>query len=872
MSGAIDYEQLLNELGSPGRYHSLRPSQRHVLREYSTNWTGRPDVAVELPTGAGKTLIALFIAEAWRREGQTAAILTANKTLARQARQDANDLGIPVVLLEGGRNDILPADRRSFQRGASIGVMNYWVYFNQNPAIDPADFLVMDDAHLAEHCLHSLYSVEIDRYRHSSLFESVVRELAIRLPESRALQDALDVNAPPTTPPELLSFIDQVAFADRLREIIDASPELELHPDLRFRWGRLRDRLVEANIYVSPRLVWIRPGIYPLLSNQHYNECSQRVYMSATIGDPSDLARRLGTSPVEKIPVPPDLAHATNGRRLLVLNSGSEGEFTRMGTALLAALKTNPKSVWLCTSGAEAEKHRTQFVEFLNGNGFAGHLAWTLTSLGDEIDQFKSAKSGHLFVAGRFDGMDFEGKECRLVVVPKLPRAINLEEEFLCAYLRDAKFMLERMNQRIIQALGRCNRDESDYAIYFLVDQKFVTHFGRESHRRGIPPNIMAEIDMAEDDTAIDGSDLSSKVRAFLAGDFTSYDDTLKGLHCKVPASSPADTSSKYANDEIVAWAAMFDSKNYQVAAERFERCWEAARADNLIELAAYYGWCRAKAYYLQSRLQTPGALEKSLTALEEAIQRGGVSAWFNQMRASLNRARVVEAPLTGSTVADDFGEVVLQRFDEILERYGAKSTRFERWCQIIETGLNSDKHDEYSSALEQLGSLIGYHADRPKYSGSADCRWRGVFGNQKEAVTFEVKVEHESSNKISSTDLGQSHNQKARAEAEFAALGYSVRGTIVTHMSEIHADALSSTGGIKCIQKVAILALWKNVQNLLSRYRSQWSVDDFDARRLAASSVRTGFPKNGWLTRALDRPSVWIDEGSLLGEWTRRA
>ena len=52
--------------------------------------------------------------------------------------------------------------------------MNYWVYFNQNPAIDPADFLVMDDAHLAEHCLHSLFSVQISAHLHDSLFKTLV--------------------------------------------------------------------------------------------------------------------------------------------------------------------------------------------------------------------------------------------------------------------------------------------------------------------------------------------------------------------------------------------------------------------------------------------------------------------------------------------------------------------------------------------------------------------------------------------------------------------------------------------------------------------------------------------------------------------------
>src|SRR5439155_15044717 len=136
----------------------------------------------------------------------------------------------------------------------------------------------------------------------------------------------------------------------------------------------------------------------------------------------------------------------------------------------------------------------------------------------------KAAKQGHLFVAGRFDGMDFKADECRLVVVTTLPRAINLQEEFISAYLRDAGFMKRRTNQRIVQALGRCNRADDDFGVYVLADRRFASHFGLESNREGIPSNMVAELDMAQDNAEIDETNLSNKVAAFLRQDFKSYD------------------------------------------------------------------------------------------------------------------------------------------------------------------------------------------------------------------------------------------------------------------------------------------------------------------------------------------------------------
>lgn len=42
------------------------PHQREVMRNYAAQAVDAPDVALQLPTGSGKTLVALLIAE-WRR-------------------------------------------------------------------------------------------------------------------------------------------------------------------------------------------------------------------------------------------------------------------------------------------------------------------------------------------------------------------------------------------------------------------------------------------------------------------------------------------------------------------------------------------------------------------------------------------------------------------------------------------------------------------------------------------------------------------------------------------------------------------------------------------------------------------------------------
>ncbi len=109
-----NYEEFLASFNS-NKFQTLWPAQSYVLQTYAEKFTNSGDIAIELPTGAGKTLIALLIAESWRQEGKKAALLTANKTLVRQMTQEAQSLNIPVVLLEGKGINISSANKRAYQ-------------------------------------------------------------------------------------------------------------------------------------------------------------------------------------------------------------------------------------------------------------------------------------------------------------------------------------------------------------------------------------------------------------------------------------------------------------------------------------------------------------------------------------------------------------------------------------------------------------------------------------------------------------------------------------------------------------------------------------------------------------------------------------
>jgi hypothetical protein len=137
-----------------------------------------------------------------------------------------------------------------------------------------------------------------------------------------------------------------------------------------------------------------------------------------------------------------------------------------------------------------------------------------------------------------------------------------------------------------------------------------------------------------------------------------------------------------------------------------------------------------------------------------------------------------------------------------------------------------------------------------------------------KEVVTFEVKVEHSDGKEITPAFVGQAHNQMNRAIAEYQQLGYTICGTIVTHLVTIDSSAKSSLGSVRIVSSSAIQSLWERVRLLFSLYRDGWSLDNVSARLAAAAALRPKCPPAGWLISTLQQDSITVGEKELLSRW----
>ena len=113
-----------------GQIRDLWTVQSEVLSKYYGEMLEDSRVAFELPTGAGKSIIALLILEMWIKAGKRVAILVSSLELSKDMVRRCRDIGIPCAMITGRRDDeeerrIRFRNIKNYQRRQAIGIMNY---------------------------------------------------------------------------------------------------------------------------------------------------------------------------------------------------------------------------------------------------------------------------------------------------------------------------------------------------------------------------------------------------------------------------------------------------------------------------------------------------------------------------------------------------------------------------------------------------------------------------------------------------------------------------------------------------------------------------------------------------------------------------
>lgn len=731
MSKFVTRREAATGVDSPeALFRTLRPSdsgvrhlwshQADLLRDYVSLSGTVADVAVELPTGAGKTLVGLLLAE-YRRSalGHRVAYLCPISQLAAQAAEKAAGYGIDAVLLVGGRAKFDRADLTAFTRGNAVAITNYHNVFNSSPSIE-AQTLVLDDAHAGEGAVADLWSVTAER--DELLYEALRSAVASSLPKpfaARLRDAALDPRQRGD-----VELVPPLAVVERADILCEAISEHARNHNV-YSGQMIADQLEHCLVYVSWDGILIRPLIPPTSEHAAFADAEQRIYMSATLGAGGELERSFGVTEITRLLVPKGWDEHGSGRRFFIFPAAAQ-DVDDVDDCVAGAIERAGKALVLAPSNRELAKFENLAMPPTVPSIFTGEAEKDLAT-------FASADTGAVLLANRYDGIDLPDDACRLIVLTGLPAATHLQERFLHDTLDARRVLAERIRTRIVQGAGRCTRNAQDYAAVVVRGARLTDFCARDEIQRALHPELQAELRFGLDNSEKTDAPLLELLDSFLAqdADWVDADAYIRNSASEASREQPkmADELAEAAPFEVECWRAVWRG-DLRRAAELAQDV-----ADHLSgsELRPYRGlWLYLAASWAAELADETGDdrdCDWARTLKRDAEGAAKLLRWRPRITAKA-------APVPA---AAEFDERAARAADKAGQLGIRRGRAFESKLAGIEAQLADDEAKQFELGLAELGELLGFEAVRPKGTAAPDGAWRD---GRKVWILSEAKTE----------------------------------------------------------------------------------------------------------------------------------
>jgi len=550
---------------------SLYDHQGQMLRTYVSKALNASDVALQLPTGSGKTLVGLLLAE-WRRRKfrERVVYLCPTRQLVNQVAEEASTkYGLSVEAFTGRVRNYSPEAKAAYVGVERVAVTTYSSLFNVNPFFEDPEIVIVDDAHAAENYIASQWTVRISRFSDDDevLFKAVAGVLKGVLSDSNYTRLTGDWDS-----------IDDVTWVDKVptHKLAEIAGELRAavtenvgDSEQRYAWRMLADHLRACQLYVSSSEVMIRPLIPPTWAHAPFAGATQRIFMSATLGAGGDLERLTGRPKILRLPIPEGWDRQGIGRRFFIFPEKSLKEADSLKLRRLL-MKAAGRSLVL-TPSSESAKEISKDVE-----SSLHFPVFTAADLEAGKADFTNAEPAVAVVANRYDGIDFPDDDCRLLFVEGLPRAANLQERFLMTRMGANLIFNERVQTRVLQAVGRCTRGLNDYSAVVVTGEDLPAYLTDRKRRGFFHPELQAELEFGIDQsTQTDARTILENFNIFLEHESeweAANEGILEMRESATQADFPAMTELSAVVPHEIAWQkALWDedySKAYEAARE----------------------------------------------------------------------------------------------------------------------------------------------------------------------------------------------------------------------------------------------------------------------------------------------------------------
>ncbi|MBK1635142.1 DEAD/DEAH box helicase [Rhodovulum adriaticum] len=727
------------------------PHQRAIIESYMADALEKPDVALQLPTGSGKTLVGVMIGE-WRRRklNEKVVYLCPTRQLVHQtAEQCANKFGLDVVKFVGQKSKYSPIDAAQYRQGKKIAITTYNSLFNTNPFFNDADTIIVDDAHTADNYISSMWSLEVDSREksHRPLIRAIASILkphigkldySILCGDISSFADVGWVDKIPT--PVML------AVKDDLIEVIDENvEEIGLH----FSWKMIRENLNSCHIYIGFGGLLMRPIIPPTWSFPAFENAKHRLFMSATPGEGGDLERLTGREKIYRLPAPVGFDLEAVGRRFFMF-PGMSLDAEEIDELRLKLMERAGRSVVLTPSGKVAKKIE-EAVE--DGLGYSVFGSDELEhSKGDFVNQEKAVA----ILAGRYDGIDFPKKECRLLFIEELPKAANYQERFFQKKMGAELLLSSRIQTRVLQAIGRCTRSIEDYSVVVVSGGELQDYLSAVDRREFLYPEFQAEIEFGvEESIDVEQEEFLAKFDAFWEHDddglWGEIEDDIRQLtKAKSRNPFPATEDLERAVPFEIAYQRALWKSDYPAALESAKRVLAALEDPDLRGYRALWHYLAGSAALLAGKGGNSMMEKVAQEQYNQAMKAAKHLPWASSLLPPEKKDPEV-------LDVDENLQDQVEKIEATLVRMGTSSDRkFAKAEKKILEGLQETK--TFESSQVELGRLLGFTADNNETDAAPDPWWIG----KSKGIVFEDHADGESGTVFGAVKARQANGHPA--------------------------------------------------------------------------------------------------------------
>ena len=433
---------------------------RDVQSEVWKKWfdiRNEKNCIIKMNTGSGKTVVGLMILQSCLNEEKGPAVyVVPDNYLVAQVCQEAKKLGI---LTATDRDDYSYTENKAILVTTIFSLVNGHSVFGMRQTNNyPIGSILMDDVHACLDTITTQYSIRIPSTH--DLYKEII---ALFAEQWKGYNSSSYINIVENSDPAKNAIIPFWMWQEKQTEVYTLLSKYNNNEErnrcIYFNLPLLDDSLSTCDCFVTARDIEIVPEGISVTKIESFMSAQRRIFMSATLSDDSVFTSAIGLHKEDVSSViSPDNANDI-GDRLILFPRHLNSEITNDDIRNKVFSIAQTHNVVVIVPSFDRAK-------YWDPDGFR---TITKDNIERAVAELKEKHIGLFVFVNRYDGVDLPDDACRMLVIDGLPPLRNEKDKYIQSVDSSSNILRREQIQRIEQGMGRGVRSNSDSCCIVLM-------------------------------------------------------------------------------------------------------------------------------------------------------------------------------------------------------------------------------------------------------------------------------------------------------------------------------------------------------------------------------------------------------------------